>query len=91
MMPFSTTVLELLLERGCDMEVKDREGATALWTAVSYRMVKSVRTLVAAGASTRVTSSNGTSLLDHAMSQAAMPADIVDNIRGRGEELSSSL
>ncbi|HZO89334.1 MAG TPA: ankyrin repeat domain-containing protein [Chthonomonadaceae bacterium] len=56
-----------MLDRGADVNVKDRDGSTALEEAVYYGNVKAVRLLLEQHANVHLPTSEGTSILSEAI------------------------
>jgi ankyrin repeat protein len=57
-------VIELLLNRGASIDVRDRRGATALSLAVEAGFTEAVPALLAAGANPNVQDTSGMTPLD---------------------------
>ncbi|NHZ44332.1 ankyrin repeat domain-containing protein [Massilia aquatica] len=65
-------IVGLLLEQGCDLEQRDKIGATPLHQAYSARQVSIAAQLIAAGADIRATTKLGTRVLDTVLASGNM-------------------
>ena len=84
-------VMELLIEKGAEIDAKDRFGNTALFYAVDENRMEAVKLLIARGADTTLTNQAGLTLMHVAASRVSLSYKQSKTFRSRDPEIARYL